>query len=1152
MLQDQEKTKKQLIDELEEMRQRTTEMEAARRERNQTEEKLLREAEQKWLSLTENTSDFIMIVDNEGRIQYINRAIPPDTVDQVVGKTLFDYATPEHHETIRQAVAKVFQTGEQVSYESSVRHETGTLWFSTTMIPVTEEGKVLSAMAFNSNITEQKRAEEELRQSEGKYRTIFESTNDIMLLMDRKGKILDVNQRAKEIGLYEREELVGKNIRVMTNVVPKKMLVVVLKNFMKRMAGLNVPPYEVDMCKKNGEMLTFEVNARALRKDGKIVGDLAILRDVTERKRAEERYRALFEQAADSIVLIDPETATLVDFNDRACQSLGYTRPEFARLKIADIEAIESAEEIAKCTEETLKNGFNSFETRHRTKSGEIQDIQVSSRVISIGGKRFAQSIWHDITERKQAHEALQESERRYRYIFEGVPDAVLIYNRQGKLLDCNQAMLQRLGYSRQEFLHLAPADIVPPDLHQKLRDAQKRIWAGKAIITESEHRHKDGNVTPVEINSRRIEYQGEPAVLTVARDITERKQMEAALRKAEQEKGLILNSISESIHYIDREMRVLWANNVAAGTLGLTPEQMVGHLCYELLERSQPCVNCPVARAFNTGLPEQEQVASTHGGVLSMQAYPVRDDNGAIVGAVKVIQNVTERQRAYEALRKSEEKHRSLVHNVQLGIFRSTADPSGRFLEANPAMEEITGYSREELLEMDIADLYRHPEEREGMLEEIVAGGGNITKELHLRKKDGTELTVMDRKFPVRDAYGKILYFDGIMDDISERKRMTREKKELEQRAQVASRLASIGEMASGIAHEINNPLTGVVGFAQLLMRKDIPEDIKMPIETIYNGAQRVASIVHRLLTFARQHKPERSRTSINEVIENTLNLRAYSLETGSIKVTTRLAPELPKTMADAGQLQEVFLNIILNAEAEMKASHGRGNLVIKTERAGNNIRISFRDDGPGIAPENLVRIFDPFFTTREVGQGTGLGLSICHGIVTEHGGRLYAKSKPGKGATFIAELPILDGEPQSELDNPPADELKWATSARILVVDDEPDVTQFLREVLRGAGHQVETTGSAEDARERVSRGSYSLILLDIKLPGMSGIEFYQHLQQTASPLAKKVVFITGDVMSPDTRDFLDKTQSRYITKPFTTERLKAEIDLMLSNGF
>jgi C4-dicarboxylate-specific signal transduction histidine kinase len=249
---------------------------------------------------------------------------------------------------------------------------------------------------------------------------------------------------------------------------------------------------------------------------------------------------------------------------------------------------------------------------------------------------------------------------------------------------------------------------------------------------------------------------------------------------------------------------------------------------------------------------------------------------------------------------------------------------------------------------------------------------------------KNGSVIFVENSILPIRDAERRITGFRGISREVTERKRMEEEKRQLEQKAQLASRLASVGEMASGIAHEINNPLTGVIGYAQLLLQEDLPDNIRKDLETINDGAQRVANVIQRLLAFARQTKPQRTYVNINEVLATTLDLRGYHLQTSNIKITKHLAPDLPLTVADAGQLQQVFLNLIVNAETEMNLARGHGKLTVKTQRINDTIRISFNDDGGGISEENLERIFDPFFTTRQVGQGTGLGLSVCYGIVS------------------------------------------------------------------------------------------------------------------------------------------------------------------------
>ena len=222
-----------------------------------------------------------------------------------------------------------------------------------------------------------------------------------------------------------------------------------------------------------------------------------------------------------------------------------------------------------------------------------------------------------------------------------------------------------------------------------------------------------------------------------------------------------------------------------------------------------------------------------------------------------------------------------------------------------------------------------------------------------------------------------------------------------------LSDRLASIGELAAGIAHELNNPLTSVVGFSQLILEGEVPPEIRDDLTVVNNEAQRAAKIVKNLLTFARKHSPVKQSNQINDCINEVLSLRAYELKCQNIKVISRLDADLPRVMFDYFQMQQVFINLIINAEFFMVRAHNGGTLIITTEKSDGIIRISIADDGPGITQDDLNHLFSPFFTTKEVGKGTGLGLSICHGIISEHGGKIFARSETGKGATFIIELP-------------------------------------------------------------------------------------------------------------------------------------------------
>jgi signal transduction histidine kinase len=239
-------------------------------------------------------------------------------------------------------------------------------------------------------------------------------------------------------------------------------------------------------------------------------------------------------------------------------------------------------------------------------------------------------------------------------------------------------------------------------------------------------------------------------------------------------------------------------------------------------------------------------------------------------------------------------------------------------------------------------------------------------------------------------------------------------EERERRERLSQCHRLALVGGMVDGVAHELNNPLAGIVGLAQLLLEEDLPAYLKGDLGCILEQAQRAGDIVKNLLSFARKHAPVKAPVQMNRVIEDVLKLRSYEHTINNIKVECRLDPSLPEVMADYFQMQQVFLNLVLNAEQAMlealswRATYHGGTLRIKSEQLDGKVKLSFTDDGPGIAEANLVHIFDPFFTTKEVGKGTGLGLSICYGIVTAHNGRIYVRSEPGKGATFVVELPV------------------------------------------------------------------------------------------------------------------------------------------------
>jgi CheY-like chemotaxis protein len=306
----------------------------------------------------------------------------------------------------------------------------------------------------------------------------------------------------------------------------------------------------------------------------------------------------------------------------------------------------------------------------------------------------------------------------------------------------------------------------------------------------------------------------------------------------------------------------------------------------------------------------------------------------------------------------------------------------------------------------------------------------------------------------------------------------------------------------------------------------------------------------VQDLLTFARQKEPQRSPTDVNEAIERTLALRSYELTVYNIEIVTELEENLPWTMADGYQLQQVFLNIVNNAYQAMSQQGGAGVLTVRSECIGEDtIRVTFSDTGPGIPPQVLTRIFDPFFTTKDVGMGTGLGLSVSHGIIQEHGGRIWAESDPGGGAVFVIELPVISWP--EELSMPSFDKDTEDTTRgkkRILIVGGEQSVADLMVKALTDSGYYVDVVAGANSALRRLQRDRYDVIISDIMMPGMDGPAWEREIAALDPALAERIIFITGDALSPSLEPFAATRRGRCLRKPFTTEELGSAVRRIL----
>jgi signal transduction histidine kinase len=372
-----------------------------------------------------------------------------------------------------------------------------------------------------------------------------------------------------------------------------------------------------------------------------------------------------------------------------------------------------------------------------------------------------------------------------------------------------------------------------------------------------------------------------------------------------------------------------------------------------------------------------------------------------------------------------------------------------------------------------------------------------------------------------------------------------------LHERLLQSEKMASVGQLVSGVAHELNNPLTGVMGFAQLLLARDLDESARVQVQTIYAEAERASKIVQNLLTFARRRRPSKEMADINALVQRVLELCSYDFGVRNISLDLTLDTRMDAIWADPDQVQQVLFNVIKNAEQSMSDSHAGGRLAVVTQGYHHGVRIAIADDGAGIPPEIQRRIFDPFFTTKDAGDGTGLGLTICYGIVEDHGGRIWTENRPEGGALFQIELPF--GAPdflQKTGDDPGARTSgQSSTARRVLVVDDEVSIRLLLHDILHLDQHSVALAGNGVEAAGLVEQENFDVIITDLKMPGMDGASFYRQVRERDPAQARRIIFITGDTVGADTRAFLQRVSNPVLAKPFKIGPLREAIESVLA---
>jgi len=736
-----------------------------------------------------------------------------------------------------------------------------------------------------------------------------------------------------------------------------------------------------------------------------------------------------------------------------------------------------------------------------------------------------------------QLFEVISRSQQGYRDLIDSFDDILLAITLDGQIRAANRSFAdlvgatfpQIVGHSLSEFVEEGTGDagfaerVMP-------RFLERRVWSGivQARLKGRNSIYYFDCVAHAMLRGNEVH-----GITVLARDIT-------ALRKNEARFTELFESLQEGIYIAAPDDRLIDVNPALARMLGYdSKEELLGRTFVDLLPDEEQ------RRALRQEVDSQPVVQGREITLTRKDGKPlvclntagaVRDTNGRVVRYHGAVMDITERREMERRLYQQQEFARRLIDSFPDLIF--VVDPGGHYTFVSPRVKDILGYDPEETQVMELGGR-THLEDRPALLAlfaEIVGGRQTFASlEVRDRNKQGEWRRLRCHFSPLFNETGKI---DGVVisgRDVTELKR-------LEEQLIQAEKLAAMGQMLAGVAHELNNPLTAILGVTELLRDGEgIQDNTKRQLELTHRQARRAARIVQNLLEFSRPAAPQKKVLDVNTLIERTLQLQDHSLRRNHIHVDFLPQADLPAVVGDANQMIQVFLNLISNAEHAIREVRETGRIQIRIGRIGGHVSITVQDDGVGVAQEALPKLFDPFYTTKRPGGGTGLGLSICMSIVREHGGSIDVETLPAGGSAFTVYLPVAPPEMSSgPLDGfgapaepvPMSDILKGRS---ILVLDDEESIRMLLEEGLSAQGMRVDCAASSQEALKLVSARAYDLALCDVNLSGggsgQNGREIaLQIVAASHRGVKPEVIFMTGDLVENGSDGHVQQLQ-----KPF-----------------
>jgi PAS domain S-box-containing protein len=737
----------------------------------------------------------------------------------------------------------------------------------------------------------------------------------------------------------------------------------------------------------------------------------------TKLRASEARYRTFVDHATDGFFLLD-DHLTVVDVNRQACDSLGYSREELIGKHRGDFDVGLDDASIQHLKQRIVAGQPFTIESRHRRKDGTSFPVEVRVSQFERDGRLFL-CLVRDITERKQAEDELRASEARFRSFVDHATDGFFLFDEHQALLDVNRQACESLGYSREEMIGMHPRDFDAALDQASLERIGKRVKAGETVTFETLHRRKDGTVFPVEVRARQFPLGARPFRLSLARDITERKRADEVLRESEAK----LQRAQRVAHFgwWERDFtnnRVSLSDEVCR-IFGLDPVDLPEwHARWMKLihPEDRPKAAEAAAAALLPGGPRYDieyRVVRPDGTerTVHSQGDVTWDESGRPLRQFGVLQDITELRRAEKELRASEASFRTFVDHATDAFF--LLDDQATILDVNRRACESLGYRREELIGMRRNDFDVGLDEAAiQRLRQRLRAGETLTFETRHRRKDGTVFPVEIRSGQFEQGGRRLL---ALGRDITERKRAEEEHerlRQLELDLAHVNRISMMGELAASLAHEILHPIATArnnarAGMRFLEMSPPNLDEVRDALACIVRDADRANNIVGRMRDHIKKAPPRREPFDLNEAIQEVIATVGSAIDKNGVSVRTRLMDRLNPVRGDRVQLQQVVLNLILNAvEAMSSIKEGARELSISSRQSQtSDLLVAVQDSGPGIDLEHIEQVFAPFYTTKT--NGIGMGLSICRSIIAAHGGRLWAEANQPRGATFQFTLP-------------------------------------------------------------------------------------------------------------------------------------------------